>query len=146
MSITDELREFASHCAGGMGGDALTAIADRIDEVVVSEYIRLPKDADGVSIHVGDEVVDWETPRPVTAVSEDSICLAGYESGSYYRMGIAKNYRHHHEPTVDDVLFEFARLWSDEELTDIEHLQPAYRKSIAEYAEKLREVVEHERD
>ena len=32
MSITFELREFASHCAGGMGGDALTAIADRIDE------------------------------------------------------------------------------------------------------------------
>ena len=32
MSITDELREFASHCAGGMGGDALRDIADRIDE------------------------------------------------------------------------------------------------------------------
>lgn len=31
MSITDELREFASLCAGGMGGDALRHIADNID-------------------------------------------------------------------------------------------------------------------
>lgn len=30
-SITDELREFASLCAGGMGGDALRHIADNID-------------------------------------------------------------------------------------------------------------------
>lgn len=32
MSITDELREYASFCPGGMGGDALRHIADRIDE------------------------------------------------------------------------------------------------------------------
>lgn len=32
MSITDELREYASLCPGGMGGDALRHIADRIDE------------------------------------------------------------------------------------------------------------------
>jgi hypothetical protein len=31
MSITDELREYARGCAGGMGGDALRHIADRID-------------------------------------------------------------------------------------------------------------------
>lgn len=32
MNITDELREYASLCPGGMGGDALRHIADRIDE------------------------------------------------------------------------------------------------------------------
>lgn len=32
MSITDDLREYASFCPGGMGGDALRHIADRIDE------------------------------------------------------------------------------------------------------------------
>lgn len=31
MALTDELREYAQGCAGGMGGDALRHIADRID-------------------------------------------------------------------------------------------------------------------
>jgi len=42
------------------------------------------------------------------------------------------------KPTVEDVLLEFARFWSDEELTDIEHLQPHAAQTIAEYAGKLR--------
>jgi len=74
MSITDELREFASHCAGGMGGDALRDIADRIDErheEIIYEYkreyedfksyrdiayVKLPVDADG-EIWTGNERV-----------------------------------------------------------------------------------------
>ena len=42
MAITDELREFASHCAGGMGGDALRDIADRIaSQKTLFDFLRV---------------------------------------------------------------------------------------------------------
>lgn len=120
-------------------GDSDMADFDALVEAVQDEiregYIELPMDADGVPIRVGDKVVDWDTPRLVVAVSEDSICLAGYESDSYYRMGIAKNYRHYHEPTVEDVLREFAEKVIDSQIPDV---HPTYEEAIVEYASKLR--------
>lgn len=62
MSITDELREFIeTHLylgATALGGwkEGALAIADRIDERIEREYVKLPVDADGVPIHVGDEL------------------------------------------------------------------------------------------
>lgn len=49
MKISDELRRW---CKSGYDLDELSALADRID----SEMVELPKDADGVLIHVGDLV------------------------------------------------------------------------------------------
>jgi len=84
---------------------------------------------------VGDKVVDWNTPRLVVAVSEDSICLAGYESDSYYRMGLAKNYRHYHKPTVEDLLREMLKKWGDTPWdSDADDEEESL---IAEYAAKL---------
>lgn len=143
MSITEELREYASSLAMKAGASttevkgALEEIADRINEALKSYYIPLPKDADGVPIRVYDRVVDWDTPRIVVAVSADSICLAGYEFDSYYRMGVAMNYRHYHEPTVEDVLEKFVERWMETHHDDI----PALK---AEYAAKLRLAGEDE--
>lgn len=60
MSITDELREIAvkTECASGRceklyRGD-LEHAADRIDEGIEREYVKLPVDADGVPIRAGD--------------------------------------------------------------------------------------------
>ena len=57
--ISDEIRKWFSidHCGSGLlvsnsECDRLLALADRID----SEMVELPKDADGVPIHVGDTV------------------------------------------------------------------------------------------
>lgn len=54
MKVSDELREWASHAMVNKHADVreLSAIADRID----SEMIELPKDRDGVPIHVSDTV------------------------------------------------------------------------------------------
>ena len=59
-SITDELREIAvkTECASGRceklyRGD-LEHAADRIDEGIEREYVKLPVDADGVPIRAGD--------------------------------------------------------------------------------------------
>ena len=61
--ITDELRGFM---AGADGYELwcprhkaeLTEIADRIDAELVERYVELPKDADGVPIHVRDKLRD----------------------------------------------------------------------------------------
>lgn len=51
--ISDELREFANtYYSGRKAYKTFTALADRIDE----EMFELPKDRDGVPIHVGDTV------------------------------------------------------------------------------------------
>lgn len=132
MRITDELREWMRVVL--TDDDSAHAIADRIDvehqrqldvlykDMSDAEWVRLPKDADGVPIRVGDKVVDWDTPRLVVAVSEDSICLAGYESDSYYRMGIAKNYHHYTPDTWERIIEDavnvhgngFNPCWTDE--------------------------------
>ncbi len=59
MKISDEMRNWfsISHCSSGLlvsnsECDRLLALADRID----AEMVELPKDADGVPVHVGDTV------------------------------------------------------------------------------------------
>lgn len=66
MSITDELRKIAAKTERASGrceklyrGD-LDHAADRIDERIEREYVKLPVDADGVPIHVGDRVENNE--------------------------------------------------------------------------------------
>lgn len=61
MKISDEIRNWFSidHCGSGLlvsksECDRLLALADRID----AEMVELPRDRDGVPIHVGDTVYD----------------------------------------------------------------------------------------
>lgn len=107
MSITDELRKeargFGRYVYTAPQADCLTAIADRIDR----ELVELPKDAHGEYIRVGDtldgygktiEVVEMRYGRGGwVLISRD---------GSGYADTFA--FAHHHEPTVEDVLREFA--------------------------------------
>lgn len=169
MSITDELREYIAEqqwCAKG----TLSAIADRIDrehrmalEKVAAEadalpmtdesmaehgWIRLPLDADGVFIHVGDMVDEqlpfggYAAPAPVDTM-ELSRGAGGYgwmvrldsESGAFIN---PKLLRHHHAPTVEDVLREFA-----DRYLDYEGIPSAGRRGVGEalmdeYAARLR--------
>lgn len=86
MGISDELRGLVNlvNCCGLKGqewGDKFTSVADRIDR----EMIELPKDADGVPIHVGDTVWGYASgiERVVTgmnltdkwALFTDSVCI-----------------------------------------------------------------------
>lgn len=55
MIISDEIREWCKWCdEHSAARDELCKLADRID----SEMVELPKDVDGVTVHVGDTV--WE--------------------------------------------------------------------------------------
>lgn len=156
MSITDELREWAKEhlsrnsilaiadridaeherqCAESWmrGHDAWAAI-DRSDEMAEHGWIRLPKDADGEVWHVGDFVVGEVNPRNPKAI--ERMLWYGPDSGWQLETDTIiypcpDRPRHHHEPTVEDVLREFAlAVCKDDALT--------IRKDVVdEYAAKL---------
>ena len=154
VAITDELREFAQGCAGGMGGDALRHIADRIDrehrmamEKVAAEvdalpmtdesmaehgWIRLPVDADGVPIRPGDELVIFETGEHIRAYDVELYDDGRWCVGDYETMdSIHPDRLRHHTPTVEDVLREFADAMSNTHPVDVS-------ARIAEFAARLR--------
>lgn len=129
MGITDELRKWGYGFCGDTH-DVVTAIADRIDaehekaeqdlidannqmEQLCECSIRLPVDADGVPIHVGDsiEIIGGEDGVAVAIeLCEDggwnvSMRPTGWDTPTLFA---AESVRHHHAPTVEDVLREFA--------------------------------------
>ena len=157
MSITNELREWAHGFNGPWKANerAINAIADRIDAAVASEYVRLPKDADGEPIHIGD-VMDTEHfgTVEVEGFVHHSVAFYNYSEQPAYLCTTPVDLCHHyHEPTVEDVLREccgkYHSLFVDDMNDAINRVERDYiapSEVIAEYAEKLREVVEHERD
>jgi len=128
MSITDELREYAEDwgwldTSSKEAQERIEAIADRIDaeherqlEVLYrdmsdAEYVKLPVDADGVTIHVGD-MMDAEKvgggfcePFEVVGYIMSNGELEPIDKHKCPRK--SKYLHHHHAPTVEDVLREF---------------------------------------
>lgn len=151
MSITDELRKWNTGRLRPDHAVALDAIADRIDErhkhsamsamndalyhandESMSElgWVRLPKDADGVSVHVGDELVD-EKGRPVTVrvlkLREDGWLFDSSREGG----GMLTAPFHHIQPDSWERIIEDAQ----EYVTDDE---PLY--SVSELVERCRRL------
>ena len=91
-------------------------------------WVRLPLDADGVPIHIGDVIAyeDNTKPKEVVALVPPSVVMV--EDGPHY----ADMCRHYREPTVEDVLREFVTEFNrdDTELCDEE--------IIEQFAAKLR--------
>lgn len=94
---------------------------------------RIPVDADGVPIRVGD-VMEWCDSGETLTVEGIGRDVLFYIDGENAEWTAARNKRHHHEPTVEDVLREF---WSD---VDLERADGCgdFSPIIAEYAAKLR--------
>lgn len=66
--ISDEIRELANtYYSGRKAYKTFTAFADRID----NEMVELPKDADGVPIHVGDTLYNSGKKYVVTCIFTD---------------------------------------------------------------------------
>lgn len=111
------------------GHDAWAAI-DRSDEMAEHGWIRLPKDADGEYIHVGDVLTDGEYKFKVfelAAFGDGSWSIRNEDGNAWAACDVT----HHHAPTVEDVLREFAlAVCKDDALT--------IRKDVVdEYAAKL---------
>ena len=80
----------------------LYKLADRID----AEMVELPRDRDGVPIHVGD-VMEWD--NGTFTVHELKVTEDGWTTwDEQHGYTVHTDETHHHEPTVEDVLREFA--------------------------------------
>ena len=129
MNITDELRAYIR----GHSWESLTAIADRIDAALRERYIELPRDADGQYIHIGDMMECEKLPNgnrvcgEVKAISNDCVWLINVQ----YKIH-AKYLRHHREPTIEDVLTEFAL-----EIDPSADIAVTGAETIKKYAAKL---------
>lgn len=110
------------------------AIAADLEE---AGWVQLPKDADGLPIHIGDTldgygkttVVKWLT------LGDDGWSMT-CENGLWFDFTAFT----HHKPTVEDVLREFSN-----KVCNSGHqwgLDAA--DTIAEYADRIRKAVEHE--
>lgn len=114
------------------------AAAERADVTLFGvDYTALPEDAEGVPIHVGDVMENIVCPpvhREVTGVGVE--CFYGWDEGNgrYSQFDVAC-YRHHHAPTVEDVLAEFAERWHEGKTSDRCY---DFDATLAEYAAKLR--------
>ena len=97
LESIEKLRDEARRCfVSTPAMESLLECADEIQAEIDSRYMLLPVDAVGVPIHVGDEVVDYETPRRVVAVTSNEIVMTGYPctGEQMNRFGIAKGYHH----------------------------------------------------
>jgi len=159
MSVTCELWAYIEQYGGKLmsnrQAEELATIAEHIDQAHESamydmrrehdewvadrdaNWVKLPLDADGMPIRVGDVMENVVSPsihREVTGVGVE--CFYAWEDGfGRYSQFDAPNYRHHHEPTVEDVLREFAEKVIDSQIPSV---HPTYEEAIAEYAAKLR--------
>ena len=136
MSITDELRKWAQICSVHHDSK-LYEIADNIDvahrsalekltaQLDESEdgWVRLPVDADGVTIRPGDRL-DWKNGNEITQVHIHSLILDEFvpsrwdyeyetdddgeimDSRECARLTMFAHSVHHHKPTVEDVLYD----------------------------------------
>lgn len=105
-------------------------------------YIVLPRDADGEYVYVGDVMEDADGEVFTVSSIDYGFHLPNRESAAWMLWSIdaefnepADQCRHHHEPTVEDVLREFAEKITD---SQIPGMRPTYDEVIAEYAAKLR--------
>ena len=103
--------------------------ADEVEQEIADNYMKLPLDADGVTIHVGDKMLD-DIQREVVAVSESSFVLSGYGIGCNLRICGAHLHSHVKPRTIEDVLKEVA-----DEVCGFEELE------IEKYAAEIRKLM-----
>ena len=134
MNSIDELRdEIRILRDNNIDTDELVRIADAIEREMEEEYAPLPKDADGVPIHIGDRVENNERVVRITLTDgswEPSVFVdkAPCVLEEYFCCEVS----HYHEPTVEDVLREFAL-----KCEDAGYAGPKVEEIASEFAERL---------
>ena len=138
--------------AGGAAefADRLKAVVDNREDVTLFgvDYTALPVDADGVPIHVGDVMeftYDPPQDQPLFEVSgfgaDGTLFYAARSEVAPRKVTNATVVRHHHDPTVEDVLREF---YVYAERGKEHHREDVDDAVLAEYAAKLRLAGEDE--
>ena len=104
------------------------ATTDTDEAMAELGWVRLPKDADGEYIHVGDEMETLISPfeGEHCAVEYLTLLADGWEVDGEPPTSM----RHYHKPTVEDVLREFGKAW-------VEWKDGSPYDPIAKFAAKL---------
>lgn len=143
MRSIDNLREYVL-TAASVNATTRAVLAGYIDgiEREVADMVPLPVDADGEPIHAGDMLDGY---GKTIEVVELRIGRSGWvivsRDGNAYADCAA--FTHHHAPTVEDVLREFAQEMNENlgmytgEAIDADEWRKADERTIAEYAAKL---------
>ena len=131
LTICDKGEKYTAYLDAG-------DIADEIEREITEKYMKLPVDADGVPIHIGDRLSHANNREFVVngitfyhntwRVVTD---LATLDDG--FQMRWAKECRHVKTRTVEDVLERFVSEMAESKLT-----VDGSRKVIAKYAAELR--------
>ena len=76
---------------------------DAVSDSVLAKHglVRLPVDADGVPVHVGD-MMEWCDSGETLTVDGIGRDVLFYIDGENAEWTAARNKRHHHEPTVEE--------------------------------------------
>ena len=148
MDITNELREWIGSLYTPNSAELKAegfAIADRIvaehkhaiawvndcDPETMEEagWVRLPVDADGVLIHIGDVMEsEYITRLEVSAIGAGCFFAWNNTDGRFHQFD-SQQFTHHHGPTVEDVLREFGAGW-------YERMSGPETFDIADYVER----------
>lgn len=148
MKISDELRELAGEAgiySNACG--ALRELADRIDR----ETVELPKDRDGVPIHMGDEV--WTTFNHqanvirICILRESAFVLCEYpneEKAFLKPYDLTHEYPDSLERIADEL--EAAKGWRDQNGEHSCIVSSVSTKTLQEWADRIRKMAEKEEE
>lgn len=135
MKISDELRETAGQLYQGSIRRRFIALASRID----AEMVELPKDKDGVPIHVGDTVYGCSSGRRF-AIDElqlvDSAIYIKASGVTYYIK--ASNVTHARPDSLERIAGEL------DEMVDAARSADDGCEKLADLAERIRKLAKEE--
>ena len=122
-------------------GSWVDGLIDLLRQADPDTHMELPRDADGIPIHIADELCGYGYPDGgaycMAINDKDVIFVAELGSMSYKDMLLwdPKDCRHYHKPTVEEVLCEMLAKHNGCLIGErVDGL-------VAEYAAKLREVM-----
>lgn len=134
METVDKLRDANVLLTWENGTLRANELADEIEREIAERYMELPLDADGVPIHVGDEMEHGEYGSVfVDAVAPCGISVFKQNGFTLWAPAFKPDAWHHFKPrTVEDVLEEFA----DEVRRCCDS-----KETLGKYADELREMM-----
>lgn len=139
LDIADRIEENHKNEMVEVYNDALYHANDK--DMAALGWVKLPKDANGVSIQVGDMLADGlGRIIPVAALELDDDCWAIVtDDGHAYRNPDTFT---HHKLTLEDVLLDF----SDKVLDSSGHWGLDAEDTIGEFAARIRQMMNDEVD
>ena len=103
--------------------------------------VRLPKDADGEYIHIGDRMEDNERVARIV-LTDDSLEPSVYleKLPSVLHEHFCHEVHHYHKPTVEELLDEMYSALDDSRIPNGSESR-SYDEIISEYADRIRELI-----